>query len=98
MPYFRKEDEARKSNSWADEAHDVLVLAIQTVDELPRILTVKSKPLAELRQRLDLILNSKYWTEQRWAPGNTSYKRQATSATEKTQLNNRVKKEREKKT
>ena len=89
MPYFRKEDEARKSNSWADEAHDVLVLAIQTVDELPRILTVKSKPLAELRQRLDLILNSKYWTEQRWAP---SSKLQAPSATERPQLESRIKK------
>ena len=34
MPYFREEDIKRKQNSWNEEAHNVLVLAIQTIDKL----------------------------------------------------------------
>ena len=34
MPYFREEDRLRKDNTWSDEAHSVLVLAIQTIDKL----------------------------------------------------------------
>ena len=64
MPYFRPQDQKTKSNSWEDEAHNVLVLAIQTVDEY--FYGVKKKPeIEELRQRLDLILNSKYWNKKR---------------------------------
>ena len=37
MPYFRDEDNKRKQNSWRQEAHDVLVLAIQTIDTLPYV-------------------------------------------------------------
>ena len=33
MPYFREEDKKTRDNSWADEAYDVLVLAVQTLDE-----------------------------------------------------------------
>ena len=60
MPYFREEDTKRKINSWCDEAHDVLVLAIQTIDELGG-----GEEFPELRQRLDLILNSDHWTKKR---------------------------------
>ena len=60
MPYFREEDHKRKTNSWNDEAHDVLVLAIQTIDKLGG-----REEFPELRQRLDLILNSMHWKEKR---------------------------------
>ena len=60
MPYFREEDHKRKTNSWNDEAHDVLVLAIQTIDKLGG-----REEFPELRQRLDLILNSDHWTKKR---------------------------------
>ena len=60
MPYFREEDTKRKTNSWSDEAHNVLVLAIQTIDKLDQ-----NAATIELRQRLDLILNSEHWKEKR---------------------------------
>jgi hypothetical protein len=60
MPYFREEDKKRKSNSWSQEAHDVLVLAIQTIDQLGG-----REEFPDLRQRLDLILNSEHWKEKR---------------------------------
>ena len=60
MPYFREEDAKRKTNSWSDEAHSVLVLAIQTIDKLGG-----REEFPELRQRLDLILNSMHWKEKR---------------------------------
>ena len=60
MPYFREEDIKRKQNSWSDEAHSVLVLAIQTIDKLGG-----RQKFPDLRQRLDLILNSKHWKEKR---------------------------------
>ena len=58
MPYFREEDNKRKQNSWSSEAHSVLVLAIQTIDKLGG-----RQEFPELRQRLDLILNSEHWKE-----------------------------------
>ena len=60
MPYFREADTKRKQNSWSDEAHSVLVLAIQTIDQLDQ-----NAATVELRQRLDLILNSRHWREKR---------------------------------
>ena len=60
MPYFRDEDNKRKQNSWSDEAHSVLVLAIQTIDKLGG-----REEFPDLRQRLDLILNSEHWKEKR---------------------------------
>ena len=60
MPYFREEDTKRKTNSWSDEAHNVLVLAIQTIDKLDQ-----NAATIELRQRLDLILNSEHWDKKR---------------------------------
>ena len=60
MPYFREEDKKRKDNSWSGEAHSVLVLAIQTIDKLGG-----REEFPELRQRLDLILNSEHWKEKR---------------------------------
>ena len=60
MPYFREEDKKRKDNSWSGEAHSVLVLAIQTIDQLGG-----RERFPELRQRLDLILNSEHWQEKR---------------------------------
>ena len=60
MPYFREEDKLRKDNTWSDEAHAVLVLAIQTIDKLGG-----REEFPELRQRLDLILNSEHWKEKR---------------------------------
>jgi len=60
MPYFREEDNKRKQNSWSDEAHSVLVLAIQTIDKLGG-----RQEFPDLRQRLDLILNSEHWKEKR---------------------------------
>ena len=60
MPYFREKDTKRKINSWCDEAHNVLVLAIQTIDKLDQ-----NAATIELRQRLDLILNSKHWDKKR---------------------------------
>ena len=71
MPYFREEDNKRKQNSWRQEAHDVLVLAIQTIDTLPYVQGPSNavqketyeEQLRELRQRLDLILNSNHWKE-----------------------------------
>ena len=48
MPYFREEDKKRKDNSWSGEAHSVLVLAIQTIDQLGG-----RERFPELRQRLD---------------------------------------------
>ena len=66
MPYFRDEDKKTRSNSWAQEAHDVLVLAIQTLDEecFKQIQNDKT-PLGNLRQRLDLILNSRFWNKRK---------------------------------
>ena len=60
MPYFREEDRLRKDNTWSDEAHSVLVLSIQTIDKLGG-----REQFPELRQRLDLILNSEHWKEKR---------------------------------
>ena len=60
MPYFREEDRLRKDNTWSDEAHAVLVLAIQTIDKLGG-----REEFPDLRQRLDLILNSEHWKEKR---------------------------------
>ncbi len=66
MPYFREEDQKRKrtpegiERAWSDEAHSVLVLAIQTIDQLGG-----RERFPELRQRLDLILNSEHWKEKR---------------------------------
>jgi hypothetical protein len=60
MPYFREEDKKRKDNSWSGEAHSVLVLAIQTIDQLGG-----RERFPDLRQRLDLILNSEHWKEKR---------------------------------
>tara|TARA_R110002012_G_scaffold299209_1_gene498183 strand:- start:272 stop:481 length:210 start_codon:yes stop_codon:yes gene_type:complete len=66
MPYFREEDQKRKrtpegiERTWSDEAHSVLVLAIQTIDQLDQ-----NAATVELRQRLDLILNSSHWSEKR---------------------------------
>ena len=60
MPYFREEDNKRKQNSWSEEAHSVLVLAIQTIDKLGG-----RQEFPDLRQRLDLILNSEHWKEKR---------------------------------
>jgi len=73
MPYFRDEDNKRKQNSWRQEAHDVLVLAIQTIDTLPYVQGPSNavqketyeEQLQELRQRLDLILNSEHWKKKR---------------------------------
>ena len=73
MPYFRDEDNKRKQNSWRQEAHDVLVLAIQTIDTLPYVQGPSNavqkqtyeEQLQELRQRLDLILNSNHWKKKR---------------------------------
>ena len=58
MPYFREEAIKRKQNSWREEAHNVLVLSIQTIDKLGG-----REQFPELRQRLDLILNSEHWKE-----------------------------------
>ena len=60
MPYFREEDHKSKTNTWNQEAHDVLVLAIQTIDKLGG-----REEFPELRQRLDLILNSEHWKKKR---------------------------------
>ena len=60
MPYFREEDKKRRNNSWSDEAHSVLVLAIQTIDKLGG-----RQEFPDLRQRLDLILNSEHWKTKR---------------------------------
>ena len=60
MPYFREEDKKRRDNSWSDEAHAVLVLAIQTIDKLGG-----RQEFPDLRQRLDLILNSEHWKTKR---------------------------------
>jgi len=73
MPYFRDEDNKRKQNSWSDEAHSVLVLAIQTIDTLPYVQGPSNavqretyeEQIQELRQRLDLILNSAHWKKKR---------------------------------
>ena len=68
MPYFREEDKKRKDNSWSGEAHSVLVLAIQTIDQLSGHLNTMvdhGEAVEELRQRLDLILNSEHWKEKR---------------------------------
>ena len=66
MPYFREEDKKTRSNSWAQEARAVLVLAIQTIDEecYTQIQDDKT-PLGNLRHRLDLILNSNHWNDKR---------------------------------
>ena len=58
MPYFREKDIKRKQNSWREEAHNVLVLSIQTIDKLGG-----REQFPELRQRLDLILNSEHWKD-----------------------------------
>ena len=58
MPYFREEDIKRIQNSWREEAHRVLVLSIRTIDKLGG-----REQFPELRQRLDLILNSEHWKE-----------------------------------
>ena len=58
MPYYRDVDIKRKQNSWREEAHNVLVLSIQTIDKLGG-----REQFPELRQRLDLILNSEHWKD-----------------------------------
>ena len=60
MPYFREQDKKRRDNSWSDEAHAVLVLAIQTIDKLGG-----RQEFPDLRQSLDLILNSEHWKKKR---------------------------------
>ena len=66
MPYFREADQKRKrtpegiERTWSEEAHSVLVLAIQTIDELDQ-----NAATVELRQRLDLILNSRHWNRKK---------------------------------
>ena len=79
MPYFREEDKKRKDNSWSDEAHSVLVLAIQTIDQLGG-----REEFPDLRQRLDLILNSEHWTKKRSKEERqaSSFKLQASSSLE----------------
>ena len=74
MPYFREEDKKRKDNSWSDEAHSVLVLAIQTIDQLGG-----REEFPDLRQCLDLILNSEHWTKKR---SKEERERQASSSLE----------------
>ena len=66
MPYFREEDKKTRDNSWSDEAQAVLVLAIQTLDEecFKQIQNDKT-PLGNLRHRVDLILNSRFWEKKR---------------------------------
>jgi len=66
MPHFREEDKKTRDHSWSDEAHDVLVLAIQTLDEecFKQIQNDKT-PLGNLRHRVDLILNSNHWNDKR---------------------------------
>jgi hypothetical protein len=66
MPYFKEEDKKTRDNSWSDEAHAVLVLAIQTLDEecFKQIQDDKT-PLGNLRHRVDLILNSNHWNDKR---------------------------------
>ena len=56
MPYFREEYKKTRSNSWADEAHAVLVLAIQTIDD-HFYARVQHKEILELREALDNVLN-----------------------------------------
>ncbi len=66
MPYFREEDKKTRSNSWSDEAHAVLVLAIQTLDkECFKQIQDDKTPLGNLRHRVDLILNSNHWNDKR---------------------------------
>ena len=66
MPYFREEDKDNRDQSWSQEAHDVLVLAIQTIDqECFKQIQDDKTPLGNLRHRLDLILNSDHWEEKR---------------------------------
>ena len=70
MPYFREEDKLRRDNSWSQEAHDVLVVAIQTIDQLSGHLNTMvdhGEAVEELRQRLDLILNSDHQNKKRGA-------------------------------
>ena len=74
MPYFREEDRLRKDNTWSGEAHSVLVLAIQTIDKLGG-----REEFPELRQRLDLILNSEHWKEKRSKEENERLNWHATS-------------------
>ena len=74
MPYFREEDKKRKQNSWSTEAHSVLVLAIQTIDKLGG-----REKFPDLRQRLDLILNSEHWKEKRSKEENERLNRYATT-------------------
>jgi hypothetical protein len=74
MPYFREEDRLRKDNTWSDEAHSVLVLAIQTIDKLGG-----REEFPDLRQRLDLILNSEHWKEKRSKEENERLNWHATS-------------------
>ena len=68
MPYFREEDKKTRAYCWSDEAHAVFVLAIQTLDEecFKQIQNDKT-PLGNLRHRVDLILNSRYWEKKRHA-------------------------------
>ena len=66
MPYFREEDKKTRSNSWAQEARDVLVLVIQTLDqECFKQIQNDKTPLGNLRHRVDLILNSRHWNDKR---------------------------------
>ena len=72
MPYFKEEDQKRKRTSegkertWSEEAHSVLVLAIQTLDEeCFKQIQNDETPLGNLRHRVDLILNSNHW-EEKW--------------------------------
>ena len=63
MPYFREQDKKTRDHSWSDEARAVLVLAIQTIDaECFKQIQDDKTPLGNLRHRLDLILNSRHWT------------------------------------
>ena len=66
MPHFREEDKDNRDQSWSNEAHDVLVLAIQTIDqECFKQIQDDKTPLGNLRHRLDLILNSNHWNDKR---------------------------------
>ena len=66
MPYFREEDKDNRDQSWSQAAPDVLVLAIQTIDqECFKQIQDDKTPLGNLRHRLDLILNSNHWNKKR---------------------------------
>jgi len=59
-------DKSNKNQNWSDEAHDVLVLAIQTLDsECFEAIQDYKNPIGNLRHRVDLVLNSDHWRDKR---------------------------------